>query len=1062
MSPHPLLLTSDEVEIVREIEQPDAPPNLARPKLAVRAEMVRAVVLGLTVEFPQSDPAKPREIRKAEVTLAGWRFRRCIVTGDLNLGDAGAPDGRALPPLVMEECTFAGKIEMPRARFRSLSFAGSRITEIHAKNLKLEGPLDLSGMRSSEAAAEAAPYRSDAGERTGCKYKGRRFGRAWVELGNSQIEGAVRASKSCFVAPEPRPGFDYRIEAPQFALGLQGCTIRGSLEFNETFAMGGISASMAQVGGDVLGSGARLFGVEGSALRLDGAHIGSSIYLRPWSSGDSRVRRFQARGRVGLRGTVIADSLGMEGALLKGDKGEMAVYADRAEVGGICIFSGYVIPTRPGAGGSARHFRFEAHGGLYLGNSTFKGDLYLSGAYLRAPAEGGSAFIGTGMTVWGSTNFGVEQAETAGGTKSFPFVAKGPVALDYADLRQDLNMGGAKLYIERKLCTQAALWAEGLRVRGICRLNTVVGLRKGKSRPMRFWAASAVYLTSVDIGDTLFMHGAHVRACAGDTDKIALELFGAKIGQEASFTSFSYSADGHSFPVRFDSFGTVSLPYMTTGTALRMKGARIRRAGYKGAIYADYVEVGSYVDLGPEDRLPLESEGQIDFSHATVGTNLRLSDAQIRVDEKTRPALRIVSSKIGGALSMDDTVLIGAGQEAGRSLVSLSFSSVEGELWVRLSVQRAESEAKDGNDIFDIDLKELHVHQLNDAEGRGWGNGVRLLVDGFVCDRLPHRLTKPRQINFLSDASLERIPRILRGPVSYLLRLIVFLISWALMPAFFFLSLVFLLLRPVVGPKPRKTMWRLFRQSWQAIKVLGAALLGLKDRVAQHIAWLNLHYKDPEHPTQDEFTPSAYDALAKLLRDEGYETESKKVLAAKLTVKRKVSTPWYAMPGWWVYHRLFGYGLSPLNPFATMVTLLLFGWGAAWVADHDLPWLWHHEHVLVVTTSTVNTLAVEDPETGKELTTAVEYGGKTPGQGTGLVPVTNEIPCGKRIDPLLYAIEVFVPALDLHQTSLCEISYEANARWWRIGRAIYAILGWIVTSITVLTIPGILRRRAEE
>jgi hypothetical protein len=93
------------------------------------------------------------------------------------------------------------------------------------------------------------------------------------------------------------------------------------------------------------------------------------------------------------------------------------------------------------------------------------------------------------------------------------------------------------------------------------------------------------------------------------------------------------------------------------------------------------------------------------------------------------------------------------------------------------------------------------------------------------------------------------------------------------------------------------------------------------------------------------------------------------------------------------------------------------------------------------------------------LTTAVVY----PGDKTGNEkPVTEEIPCGKRIDPALYAMEIFIPALDLHQTSLCEISYEHRAEWWRKGRAAYAILGWIVTSITVLTVPGILRKRAEE
>jgi hypothetical protein len=70
------------------------------------------------------------------------------------------------------------------------------------------------------------------------------------------------------------------------------------------------------------------------------------------------------------------------------------------------------------------------------------------------------------------------------------------------------------------------------------------------------------------------------------------------------------------------------------------------------------------------------------------------------------------------------------------------------------------------------------------------------------------------------------------------------------------------------------------------------------------------------------------------------------------------------------------------------------------------------------------------------------------------------MPCGKKIRSLLYALDVFIPVLDLRQQNACSIAEPYTL--WRYAQAAYALLGWIVTPLTILTLSGILRRHLEK
>jgi hypothetical protein len=177
----------------------------------------------------------------------------------------------------------------------------------------------------------------------------------------------------------------------------------------------------------------------------------------------------------------------------------------------------------------------------------------------------------------------------------------------------------------------------------------------------------------------------------------------------------------------------------------------------------------------------------------------------------------------------------------------------------------------------------------------------------------------------------------------------------------------------------------------------------------------------------------------------------------------------------------FDYGLSP--PFAIMTFLgcLAVGYlgATAEVTGYHLQsyaipvapeWLSHQvpawrtvktpaidiDPVLVINTNTVKSVAVS--ETGRTGSKVIP--------GVLTVPraqvEVNEILCGTQIDPLLYAIDAFVPALDLGQEQRCQVSSEEKARVWRIINTLYVVLGWIVTALTILTVSGILRKQSDE
>lgn len=68
--------------------------------------------------------------------------------------------------------------------------------------------------------------------------------------------------------------------------------------------------------------------------------------------------------------------------------------------------------------------------------------------------------------------------------------------------------------------------------------------------------------------------------------------------------------------------------------------------------------------------------------------------------------------------------------------------------------------------------------------------------------------------------------------------------------------------------------------------------------------------------------------------------------------------------------------------------------------------------------------------------------------------------CYQKIFPPLYAVDVFVPILNLHQQTACTIE---SKNWvWQSAQALYAIVGWIFVPGALWTASRALKRRVEK
>jgi len=170
----------------------------------------------------------------------------------------------------------------------------------------------------------------------------------------------------------------------------------------------------------------------------------------------------------------------------------------------------------------------------------------------------------------------------------------------------------------------------------------------------------------------------------------------------------------------------------------------------------------------------------------------------------------------------------------------------------------------------------------------------------------------------------------------------------------------------------------------------------------------------------------------------------------------------------WLMRNLFGYLRLPINAIVSLIAAFLLGWAAVDVAND--------RGMLVIDVEPVASVVMRSASDRRV------YVG-TPRGGPGV----HNVACGTEIDEPLYALDVLIPLIDFRQENRCEVGRaipfdadETNERkpvaylvelllgpildsegFWSAAKALYAIAGWFLVSLSILTFANANRPRGE-
>jgi hypothetical protein len=355
----PAALLDAEAEVVARTGSGDIAVFETSDQAVLRAAFLRHLLLGLLVA-PEPWP----------IRLPGVRIRGATIDGRLDLSDCTGCGGAGVPSLTLESCAIADGVDLSNARLARLSLRASRIGEVVARGLRVDGTTDLSGV---------TPFAETA----------------WIDAHGVVVDGDLLCRGARLSIPLPRPGIGHR--DARYALRLSGAEIRGSVDLMGEFtAIGGVALDTAHVTGDLVARGARIGAGEGDAISAQAARVDGVVIL-----GDG----FVAAGVIWLMGARIAGTLDMNGARLlnRSDDGQGVVLAaDTAEIGGsVLLRNGFGAEGAISLRGARIGSSLECDGASVT-NATPSG----SGIALAADhaSIGGAVLLRSGFTALGAVS----------------------------------------------------------------------------------------------------------------------------------------------------------------------------------------------------------------------------------------------------------------------------------------------------------------------------------------------------------------------------------------------------------------------------------------------------------------------------------------------------------------------------------------------------------------------------------------------------------------------------------------------------------------------------------
>jgi hypothetical protein len=477
-------------DLVRRAFRAGEPARLRGPD-GERAE-VRAETL---VELLTEDRAARKAVPVAELSGA-------LVRGPLRLGGALVP-----APVVLLDCEFDERLDLPMARFEGLALRDCRLPGMYAPNLRVAADLSLRGSHCEGS----------------------------VVLNDAQIGGTLRLDRATLRTPGG------------YALLGERMSVQGALYARRVRTDGELRIPGTRVVGNLNLGGSRLGNSGGDTLDANGVEISGSVladwYGRAGRDIDRRPEnRFVSNGRMLLAGARIGGDLVLSGAQVRrelprhgphpapdGQPGEDERTV-RLVPRGIVDAAACLVADRIRVAGSLEmDDGFHSHGTVRLPNASIGGYLRVSGAELgRAegvpagvPASSSVALLGDGMQIGGD----LEAREDGSG----PLRVTGQLRLVGAVVRGSASLTG----IELTTPGGDALFGDALNV------GSMLFLRRVR-------CAGTIRLPGARVGAAVDCSGARLtrpRIRANGTTKPSLDLRAATIGKDL-FCNDGFRADG--------------------------------------------------------------------------------------------------------------------------------------------------------------------------------------------------------------------------------------------------------------------------------------------------------------------------------------------------------------------------------------------------------------------------------------------------------------------------------------------------------------------------------------
>jgi hypothetical protein len=673
---------------------------------------------------------------------------------------------------------------------------------------------------------------------------------------------------------------------------------------------------------------------------------------------------------------------------------------------------------------------FRANGGVNVGDSDIRGEVWLSGA--RVSAGEGLAFGARG-TRFGSTLLLDEGFSARGEVGLWGAKIAGTFRGQGATFR---NRNGAALGAENaEIGGDVLLRGENLNVSGLVNL---MGARIGGDLDCN----DATFENRSEDGnhDVLLVERAHIggNALLGGQKFRAvgrISLNGAKISGSLDCDDATFSnPEGITVNVANAEIGggwrlerAVSIGGMyclgaRIGRDLNATSARFLCHSYQSyALFAPNLQVGgdcllTNATVVGDLFLPhLELTGALDWTELRLPERERDSDAT--PPQTYEAPLR--EAPEGLPLSRE---------QRRWSFWNLQHARIGTEL-------RAESLT---TEVFlDIDLGGAHVATLSDKWSEGWGGSaaepadeseprrVSLNLDGLIYDRIGNFPTDRRGAGLA--ARVDRFIDRLREKVS---------------------QIESTRTEPRVLTKRFGVVIALF---WHKIihrfgRFLGTLLDWFRRRFCseRHSAESRLKWLQLQRAPVGSFFPQPYHQLARVLRAHGHVEAAREVgIAEGWAGPARLWYRWFGLPS--LFGKCFGFGLAPLSAFLTLVGFAAVGTIGTYCA------LYLSGGAMVVATMPVASVLAED-EVGPH---AAIWGGYP-------IPAIIEPRCSDQIVPIFYVFDLMLPAIPLHEETKCDVSIRPEFRAWRWAKQVFSILGKIVTALALLTFSGVLNVRPQD